>query len=115
MSSTASSRRPSLTVDGDNLEDLGTLVGMCVEMNIGFDLSIDMSELSRPELLDAWPLVRRVLVRHAADMRPLTHTLVVRGSKTLAASAPAGMGTTVDMELYLREHGVLCDLRCELL
>lgn len=113
-SSDALQTRCSLTVDGDNMDELVSMVDACIEMKMPFDLSIDISELSKPELLDAWSFIKQVLASHAAVMCPDTHSLVVIGSKDIAASAPRGAATASDIELYLRQHGILCELRCEL-
>ena len=104
----------NLAADGDNLDELDSMVKACVELKVPFDLSIDISELTKPELLDAWPLIKSLLRQYAGVMALTTHSLTVIGPKAIAASAPPGTGTVPDMVRYLRACGILCPLHCEL-
>jgi hypothetical protein len=114
MSTQTHELRMPLLVDGNNYEDISDILKACVDENIYFDLTIDLSEISKPELLDAWPFVRNALVSYAHSMKSQTHSLWVIGSKEIADSAPAGMGKTTDMENFLRKSGIRCAMRCEL-
>ena len=107
-------KRLQLNIDGDNLEEIHHIIDACVERKLPFDISIDVSELTRPELLDAWPFVKRVLASHAEVLMPETHSLLIIGSKSIAGSAPGGAGSPSDIENYLRACHVRCPLRCEL-
>jgi hypothetical protein len=98
-----------ITIGGDNYDEMSEILQKALQIpDLKFQLTVDLRELSRAELLMAWPFVQAALCTFAPMIVPDRHSLVLFAMSNSPFSSKADLKASV--ATYLTQNGITCPM-----